>query len=85
MTESLGVLLAVLCLIAMAHARERQSLRVSLFCGLLCGVAMLVRGNLIALPLAFAVWNLLTPGLWRQTLSALLCTFLWCFPSRCLE
>jgi hypothetical protein len=70
MTECLGVLLAVLCLIAMAQARERQSLRLSLFCGLLCGVAMLVRGNLIVLPLAFAAWNLLTP----------VCTFLVVFP-----
>ena len=79
MTESLGVLLVVLCLITMAHARERQSLRWSLFCGLLCGVAMLVRGNLIVLPLAFAAWNLPRPGLWRQTLSTLLCTFLVVF------
>ena len=79
MTESLGVLFVVLCLITMAHARERQSLRWSLFCGLLCGVAMLVRGNLIVLPLAFAAWNLPRPGLWRQTLSTLLCTFLVVF------
>jgi 4-amino-4-deoxy-L-arabinose transferase-like glycosyltransferase len=81
-TESLGVLLAVLCLIAMTQARERQSLRLSLFCGLLCGVAMLVRGNLIVLPLAFAAWNLLTPSLgrWRQTLTVLVCTFLVVFP-----
>ena len=79
MTESLGVLLVVLCLITMARARERQSLRWSLFCGLLFGVAMLVRGNLIVLPLAFAAWNLPRPGLWRQTLSTLLCTFLVVF------
>jgi hypothetical protein len=78
-TESLGVLLVVLCLITMAHARERQSLRWALLCGLLCGVAMLVRGNLIVLPLAYAAWNLPRPGLWRQTLSTLLCTFLVVF------
>ena len=76
MTETLAVLLALLCLLAMTRITRNQGFGWAVFCGVLAGVAILVRANLIVLPLAFIVWICLThlAKLWRQTLTMALCT-----------
>jgi 4-amino-4-deoxy-L-arabinose transferase-like glycosyltransferase len=76
MTESIAVLLAVLCMLALIAVRQQQHLKWAFASGLLCGAAILVRGNLIVLPIAFAAWTLLTRPLQfaRLTLTTLLCT-----------